>query len=73
MIEVRLSHEENASLPIAVTLGGMLIEARLEHPRNTLSPIVVTLGSMVYDSAFERKATRIPFSTSISAPSSYLK
>ena len=37
VIEVRLEHEENASLPIAVTLGGMLIEVRLEHEEYLLS------------------------------------
>ena len=31
VIDVRLSHEENAFTPIAVTLGGMVIEVRFLH------------------------------------------
>ena len=34
VIEVRLSHPENAQLPIAVTDGGMVIEVSLEQPSN---------------------------------------
>ena len=42
-----MEHHENASLPIAVTLGGMVIDVRLEQSENAWSPIVVTLGGMV--------------------------
>ena len=48
VIEVRLSHPENAESPIAVTLGGMVFEARLLHSRNAL-PIAVTLGGIVIE------------------------
>ena len=34
--EARLSQEKNASLPIVVTLGGMVIEVRFEQLSNVL-------------------------------------
>lgn len=34
VIEVRLSHKENAELPIVVTLGGMVTEVRLKQSKN---------------------------------------
>ena len=49
VIDVRLEHEENAELPIVVTLGGMVMETRLSHPLNAQPPIEVTLGGMVID------------------------
>ena len=73
VMETRLLHLQNAPPPMVVTLGDMVIDVRLSHQENAWSPTAVTLGGMVQDSAFERKATRIPFSTSTSAPSSYLK
>ena len=36
-------------MPIAVTLGGMVIDVRLSHQENAWSPIAVTLGGMVID------------------------
>ena len=36
VIDVRLSHPENALSPMVVTLGGMVIDVRLEHQENAV-------------------------------------
>ena len=52
VIEVRLSHSENAKSPILVTLLGMVIEVRLEQQQKTSSPMLVTLLGMVIEVKF---------------------
>ena len=48
-MEVKLEQSSKASLPMNVTLFGMVIEVRLEQPRKAPSPMLVTLLEIVTD------------------------
>lgn len=73
VVASRLGQNMNAIEPISLILGGIVIEIRFSQPKNAEYPIVLTLGGIVQDVAVEQKAISSPFSTSISAPFSYLK
>ena len=47
MIVVSLGHSLNASIPILVTLLGIVTEVRLLHLQNAEFPMLVTLLGMV--------------------------
>ena len=49
MIEVKLEQSWKGSLPIEVTLSGMVIEVKLEQPAKAPSPIEVTPSGMVIE------------------------
>ena len=45
----RLLQSLNTSLPILVTLAGMVIEVKCEHPLNAQLPILVTLSGIIIE------------------------
>ena len=54
MIKVFKDTPQNASMPMEVTLLGMVTVVRLEQPSNALLPMDVTLFPMVTDVRLEQ-------------------
>ena len=55
-MEIKLLHPQKASMPIQVTLSGIVIEVKLLQPQKASSPMHVTLFGMI---VFLQPTTRV--------------